>query len=224
MSIEDEIRGKDTEDYTQDYTGTTNNQDTTFTKANNPNNKRGTLMKWAGWLTIVFCALNIATLIFSIIRYSNPNFDWNMYIQSEYGGMEVSVETIKAILIGESIASIVIRGVFIWLGTMYIKDAEIYEDTRFPKNKYIWISVLNIICVSVVSGVIGIVAAVSRNSTEQYVDTNMSTNSTTPPNTDVTISQTMQEKLMKLKKMKEDNILSEDEYKDLVAKVLDGEK
>jgi len=223
MSIEDEIKGKNTDDYTQDYTSGNTNPDGVYTRNSDPNNKRGTLMKWAGWLTIIFCAINIILAIFSILRYTSASFDWNEYLQMEYSGIDIDVNTVKAIVLSETIVSMVVKGIFIWLGIMYIKDAEIFDDNKFPKNKYIWISVLNIICVSAVSGIIGIVAAVSRNNVELFNTTSVNNDNKTT-SSDVKISEVMQEKLLKLKKMKEDKIISEEEYKDLVAKVLDEGK
>ena len=178
-------------------------------------NKREELLKWAGWAFAILSVLNLVLAIVNMVTYLNPNYDWVLHIEQTYGqsfaGIDANSEKISCIT--DCAFDIVFCTVYFFLSFVFFKQAEIFYDEEFDRKKMLWISIIGLITVSLLGGILGVVACNKKNQ-EQKEFAGMSTSND---------NEEAFEKIRKLRSLKEQGIISQEEFESLTNQVLDGE-
>lgn len=234
MALEENTNINNEEDYTETIN---NNEQSGGTKVEQKQyrSNRYSLMKWAGWVMIIVCAIHLCSYIYDLIVYLNPNFNWETLIQNEFVGIAgvEDLQFIKVSTISTAIFSMITNALFIWVGVLFLKGADIVDNVDFNRKKYIWLSVLSILFGSFAAGVLGLVAVCNNSPVYSTIEPEASTrpnpysSSNINSNTvkqNIEISEDMQAKIAKLKTLRDNGTINEEEYKDLVARVLDSDK
>lgn len=182
-------------------------------------NIRETLMKWAGWLFIIFSVYSIVFNVVNFTQFLGVDYNWNEYfaelIQQNPG---IDLSSYKTLAIIESAVGIAIGLLYVFFGILFIKNSVVYDDDKFGANKFLWISVIGVFVISLIPGIVGAIACTKKNAS---VKKNNIARDGAKTGSDEDI---LAEKISKLWEMKEKGILSEEEFEDLKKKVMEQYK